>query len=168
MNSRVFKYLLFFALVLIFQVVILNNIQFSGYINPYMYVMIIMLLPMDFPQWLLLIVSFATGFVIDASSGTPGMHSAASVMAGFVRPYILMSISPRDGYEQGASPTISMYGFRWFVLYALLMILIHHLTLFFIEVFRFADFFRTLLRVLLSTIFSLIFVILTEYYRKLR
>jgi len=168
MNNGIFRYGLFIVLVLLLQILILNNIQLSGYINPYIYVMIIMVLPLDFPQWLLLFISFFTGFIIDVSSGTLGIHSGATVLAGFSRPFILMYVAPRDGYEQGSSPSMQFYGLRWFALYSFWMILIHHFALFYLEVFRFTDFFKTLLRVLISTGFSFIFVMLTEYYRKLR
>ena len=168
MNNSILRYGIFILLVLLLQILILNNIQLSGYVNPYIYVMIIMLLPLDFPQWLLLFISFITGFIIDVSSGTLGIHSAATVLAGFSRPFILTSMAPRDGYEQGSSPSMQFYGLRWFALYSFWMILIHHFALFYLEVFRFTDFFKTLLRVLISTGFSFIFVMLTEYYRKLR
>ncbi len=57
---------------------------------------------------------------------------------------------------------------RWFFIYTVTIVLIHHLTLFYIEVFRFADFFRTLLRALLSSVFTIGFILLIEYYRKRR
>jgi hypothetical protein len=58
------------------------------------------------------------------------------------------------------------YGFRWFFFYALLVVLVHHTALFYLEVFRFAEFFRTMLRVLLSSIFSMTFILLIEFYRR--
>jgi hypothetical protein len=128
--------------------------------------MFILLLPVEIPAWLLLILSFITGSIMDFFSSTPGMHAAATVMAGFSRPYILVLISPRDGYEQGAGPSMAAFGFRWFLLYTSLIILIHHTFLFYLEVFRFADFFRTFLRVILSSSFSVGFILLIEYYRK--
>jgi rod shape-determining protein MreD len=128
--------------------------------------MFILLLPVEIPSWLLLLLSFATGLIIDFFSGSPGMHSSATVLAGFVRPYVLRIISPRDGYEPGSAPSMLMYGFRWFLIYTLLIVLIHHTALFYLEVFRFADFFRTMLRVLLSSLFSITFILLIEYYRR--
>jgi hypothetical protein len=94
------------------------------------------------------------------------MHSSATLLAGFVRPYVLRVISPRDGYEPGVNPSMLIYGFRWFLLYAGLIVLIHHTLLFYLEVFRFTDFFRTLLRVLLSSLFTTTFILLLEYIRK--
>jgi rod shape-determining protein MreD len=128
--------------------------------------MFILLLPIEIPSWLLLLLSFVTGLTIDFFSGSPGMHTSATVLAGFVRPYVLRIVSPKDGYESGSDPSMIIYGFRWFFLYALLIVLIHHTTLFYLEVFRFADFFRTMLRVFLSTLFSMMFILLIEFYRR--
>jgi rod shape-determining protein MreD len=166
MINSILRFGLIFILLILFQVLLFNNIQFSGYVNPYVYIMFILLLPVEIPGWLLLLLSFFTGMIIDFFSGSPGMHSFASVLAGFVRPYVLRIISPRDGYEPGSDPSMLTYGFRWFLIYAFLILLVHHTALFYLEVFRFADFFRTLLRVLLSSFFSLAFILLLEYYRK--
>jgi rod shape-determining protein MreD len=166
MINRILRFGLIFILLLLLQVLLFNNIQFSGYVNPYVYIMFILLLPFEIPAWLLLIISFFTGLIIDLFSGTPGMHTSATVLTGFVRPFILRIISPRDGYEPGADPSMLIYGFRWFLIYTSIIVIIHHTALFYLEVFRFTDFFRTLLRVLLSSLFSITFVVLLEYIRK--
>jgi rod shape-determining protein MreD len=166
MINSILRFGLIFILLILLQVLLFNNIQFSGYVNPYVYIMFILLLPIDVPSWLLLILSFVTGLIIDFFSGSPGMHTSATVLAGFVRPYVLRIVSPRDGYESGSDPSMLNYGFRWFFFYALLVVLVHHTALFYLEVFRFAEFFRTMLRVLLSSIFSLTFILLIEFYRR--
>jgi cell shape-determining protein MreD len=128
--------------------------------------MFILILPLEIPPWLLLIVSFIAGITMDFLSGSSGMHTSATVFAAFARPYVLRIISPRDGYETGPSPSVASYGFKWFLTYTLIIVLIHHLVLFYLEVFRLDDFFRTMLRVLLSTLFSVTFILLLEYYRR--
>ena len=152
-----------FVLLVLMQVFIFNNIQFSGYINPYIYVLFILLLPFETPGWLLLTLAFLLGFSIDILSGTLGMHTAATVFMAFLRPFILQVFSPRDGYEAGTYPRGHYYGFNWFLKYAAILILAHHLVLFYMEIFRFSDFFSTLLRVLLSSIFSLTLIMLSQY-----
>ncbi len=166
MINSILRYGLIFLVLMLLQVLLFNNIQFSGYINPFVYVMMIMLLPVEISAWLLLLVSFFTGLTVDIFSGSMGMHASATVLAGFVRPFVLRIISPRDGYETGSSPSMAVYGFRWYLIYTLIIILIHHTALFYLEVFRFAGFFRTLLRVLLSSLFSVTFILFAEYYRK--
>jgi rod shape-determining protein MreD len=166
MINRILRFGLIFILLLLLQVLLFNNIQFSGYVNPYIYLMFILLLPFEIPAWLLLIISFFTGLIIDLFSGTPGMHTSATLLAGFVRPFVLRIISPRDGYESGADPSLIVYGFRWFLTYTAIIVVIHHTALFYLEVFRLTDFFRTLARVLLSSLFSVTFILLLEYIRK--
>jgi len=166
MINSIFRFGLIFILLILLQVLLFNNIQFSGYVNPYIYLMFIMLLPVEIPAWLLLLLSFITGGIIDFFSGSPGMHSSATVLAGFVRPYVLRLISPRDGYEPNSDPSMIIYGFRWFLIYCAVIVLVHHTALFYLEVFRFTDFFRTLGRVLLSSVFSITFILLFEFYRK--
>jgi len=166
MINSIIRYTVIFVILLFLQVLLFNNIQFSGFINPYVYVMLILLLPVEIPAWLLLIICFFSGLTVDLFNGTPGIHTTATVFSGFIRPYILRLISPRDGYEAGAVPSMVIYGFRWFLVYSGVMILAHHFVLFYMEVFRFTEFFATLLRVILSTIFSIVFILLAEYYRR--
>jgi rod shape-determining protein MreD len=151
----------FFILVLL-QVLILNNIQLSGFINPYIYILFILLLPFETPAWLLLILGFFTGLTIDIFSGTIGMHATATTLAAYARPYVLTVFSPRDGYENRTSPTLKNYGISWVIRYTIVIILIHHSTLFFIEVFRFSGFFYTMFRILISSVFTFILVIISQ------
>ncbi len=166
MINSILRFGLIFILLILSQVLLFSNIQFSGYINPYVYVMFILLLPIEIPSWLLLILSFTIGLIMDFFSGSPGMHSSASLLAGFVRPYVLRIVSPRDGYEPNSDPSMVTYGLRWFFIYTMLIVLVHHTALFYLEVFRFTDFFRTMLRVLLSSFFTIVFIILIEFYRR--
>lgn len=166
MINSIIRYSLIFILLILLQVLLFNNIEFSGYINPWIYIMFILLLPCETASWLLLIIAFFTGFTVDMFCSTPGMHAAATVLAGFVRPYIMRLTAPRDGYEPGSDPSMAVYGFKWFLLYASMIVVVHHMALFYLEVFRFADFFRTLLRVLLSSLFSVSFILVLEYARK--
>ena len=166
MINSILRYGLIIVLLILLQILVLNNIQFSGFVNPYVYIMIILLLPSVTPAWIVLIISFLTGLTIDLFSGSPGMHASATLLAGFSRPFVLRFIAPRDGYESGSDLSMAAYGLRWFSIYTATIVLIHHTTLFFLEVFRFADFFRTILRILVSSLFTIGFILLIEYYRK--
>lgn len=166
MINTILRFSAIIFILILLQLLVLNNIQFSGYINPYVYIMIVLLLPSVTPSWLLLIVSFLTGLIIDLFSGSPGMHASATLLAGFSRPFVLRLISPRDGYEAGSDLSMAAYGLRWFFIYTATIVLIHHTALFFLEVFRLTDFFRTIIRIVLSSIFTIGFILLIEYYRK--
>jgi len=166
MINSVLRFSAIIVILILLQVLVLNNIQFSGFVNPYVYIMIVLLLPSLTPAWLVLCVSFLSGLVVDLFAGSPGMHASATLLAGFSRQYVLLLISPRDGYESGSDLSMAAYGFRWFATYTAVIVLIHHTALFFLEVFRFTDFFRTIFRILLSSFFTIGFILLIERYRK--
>ena len=153
-----------FILLILLQIFIFNNIQFNGYINPYFYILFIILLPFETPGWILLILSFLLGFTIDIFSQTLGIHASACVFMAFFRPTVLRMLTPRDEYEIGTFPRIYYYGFRWFLKYTAALVFIHHLFLFYIEIFTLSDFFLTLLRAILSSIFSISLIILSQYF----
>jgi rod shape-determining protein MreD len=158
------RYLMSFILLVFLQVFILNNIQFSGYINPYIYILFIIALPFETPKWALLILAFILGLTIDLFSSTIGMHCSATVFIAFMRPYILKVISPRDGYESETLPQLKYYGVNWFIKYSTVLIFAHHFVLFYIEVFRFSNFFTTFVRVVLSSIFTIILVLISQFF----
>jgi rod shape-determining protein MreD len=155
--------LIFFTAILI-QVLLLDNIQLGGYLNPYFYVIFILLLPFETPSWLLLFSAFLLGFSVDLFNGTPGMHAAASVFMAFLRPFTLKNFSTRDGYEPGTFPRAHYYGFEWFAKYTLFLVLSHHFFLFFIEAFHFSDIFFTLGRIILSTILTSLIIVLSQFF----
>lgn len=166
--SKIIKYIALFIILMLLQIVLFNNIQFSGYINPYVYVMFIIVLPLGMPAWIVLLLSFVTGITVDAFSNTMGVHTSACVMAGFLRPYLLTFNITHETYNPDYAPSIRNNGFRWFLVFTLMVVLVHHLTLFYVEVFRFAGFFRTLLRVILSTLFTSFFIVLIDLFRSHR
>lgn len=154
-----------FIFLVLIQVLVLNNMQFSGYISPFLYIIFILWLPIETPKWLLMLVSFVLGIAIDAFSNTLGMHASACVFLAYCRPYILQFMAPRDGYESNQSPSIQDFGIRWFLIYASLSTFLHHFFLFLVEVFRFSDFANTIGRSLASSIFTLLLIIITQVFR---
>jgi rod shape-determining protein MreD len=166
--NRWSPYINAFVVLIVLQLLIFNNIQFSGFVNPYIYVMFILILPLAIPSWILLLLSFMTGIVIDIFAGTMGVHAFATVMAGFVRPWVLSINITSEAFEPEMSPSSHTNGLRWFFIYSVTVVFIHHLALFFVEVFSFTNFFHTLLRVLLSTLATTFFIILFDIIRPRR
>lgn len=158
-----------FVFLLFLQVLLLNHIHLFGFkIYPLLYVIFILLMPFETPKGLLLLFSFAIGIGVDIFSNTFGLHAGAAVLAAFIRPGVLSSIAPRDGYEPGSLPRIGYYGSGWFSKYALFLIIPHHLYFFFLERFSFADYPVTLLNAFGSAIFTFLLIIISQYifYRK--
>jgi len=150
------------------QVVVLNHIHLNGYINPYLYILFILILPFETPKWLLLILAFFQGLVIDLFLQTPGMHASACVLMAFMRPLVAATISSKKEYEPGIQPSIQDLGFNWFLTYTAILTFTHHIMLFFVEIFHFNEIFITLQRVVYSSLMTLFLIIISQYifYRK--
>lgn len=157
------KYVIMFVVLVLVQVLILNNIQFSGFINPYIYILFILLLPFTIPGYFLLGLSFLLGFSIDVFNSTPGVHAGATVLLGFLRPGIAQLISSRELIEKGNTPNMSQLGFANFIKYTVIAVLVHHLFLFYAEAFSFSDFFETFLRYILSSAFSIVIILASQF-----
>ncbi len=153
-----------FMVVIIFQILVMDNVMISGYMVPYVYLLFILLMPFETPRWMVLISGFFLGLGIDLFEHTLGIHTAATVLLAFVRPYILNLLAPRDGYETETFPRIHFYGFTWFLKYTVLMVLVHHLALFYLEVFQLQNFLSTLLRVILSSALSASTIVLSQFF----
>ena len=149
-----------FVFLILFQVLILNNLHLSIYINPYVYILLIIILPFDTPGWLSLSLAFVMGLTMDAFSNTPGIHTAAIVFLAFIRHYLLQIIAPRDGYEVGLSPHYDNMGLTRFIFYAATVTIFHHTFLFFIEDFRMDHFFSILFKVFASSLLSVAIMII--------
>jgi cell shape-determining protein MreD len=146
-----------------FQVLILNHINFSGYINPYFYIYFILLLPFETPKWMLLIAAFLLGLSVDIFTNTIGLNAAACVMMAFFRPFVISAISSGPESLIGDTPSLRNQGVKWFLYYAIILILVHHITLFYLEIFRISEFLSTFVRVFLSSAFTLLLVLISEY-----
>lgn len=161
MTTEILKNIMRFILLVMLQVLIVQNINLTTYIILMPYVLMILLLPFETPKLMVLFTAFLLGVCVDYFYDSSGLHASACTVMGFARHYVLKYVSPREGYDAGVKPTVEDMGLAWFLTYAGTLIFIHHFFLFFLEVFRFSEFLRTLLRVLLSSIgtFGLIYII---------
>jgi len=163
MIVKVFNNVKRFLFLILLQVLLLNHVQWSGYVNPYIYILFIMMLPLETPKWLVLVIGFVTGLIIDMFGNTSGLHAAASTMLAFARPGVLNLISPRDGYESETPFTPQKMGLNWFLAYIIILTVIHHFFLFYMEVFRFSEFFSTFFKALLNSIITIALLLIGIY-----
>ncbi|MDO8897497.1 MAG: hypothetical protein Q7V19_07585 [Bacteroidales bacterium] len=163
MSNLLTNILRFVGLILL-QVLVLNNIRLGGYINPFVYILFVMMLPFSLPGWLLLLSGFGTGLVMDLFMSTPGLHAGAGVFMAFMRPYVIELATGSKEPENVNMPSLSQMGLRWWFSYTSTLVLMHHFALFFLESFSFSQFGGTLMRILFSVIFSQIIILLLSFF----
>jgi rod shape-determining protein MreD len=164
MNSAVLSNIARFILLLAAQIIIFNNIDFLGYINPFPYILFIILFPVNGNKSALLVSSFFLGIVMDLFSNSGGVHAASCLLLAYFRPYIF-KFSFGLSYEYQTVRLNDVLTPERFS-FILIAVIIHHLTLFLLEVFQLSFLWDILLRTVLSTVFTIIVCIVLIYIFK--
>jgi hypothetical protein len=118
------------------------------------YIGFLLFLPIATPIVPLLLLSFLTGFTMDLFYDTGGVHAVATVLLGYLRPWVLRLLTPRDGYDAADSANIHQMGWQWFVVYVGVLVLVHHFAFFFLELGSLRTFGLTLVKIVVSTLFT--------------
>lgn len=161
-RETIIKIVTFFSYVLL-QVLLFNKMVLWGKGFAFVYVGYLLTFPFELGVIPAMLIGFVTGVSVDVFSNTLGIHAAASVLLMYSRPFLLNLLTPHGGYPVGASPRPVSMGFGWFSTYAIILIFIHHLFLFFVEAGSFHLFFLTLQKVIISTLFTYSVVMILQY-----
>ncbi len=158
MIESLLKNAMLFILLVALQVLFLNNIDFLGFINPYVYIWFILSMPVAMNRNSAIIIAFLLGLTIDVFSNTMGIHSFSCVLIAFLRNYWINALFLRNDFEL-IIPSIKSFGFANYIKYALGIIFLHHFCLFFLEALSFDNFWLILLRVLYNSIVTLLLIL---------
>ena len=164
MNSTRLLKIARFILLLAAQVLVFNEIDFWGYVNPYPYILFILLYPVNGNRAGLLLASFLLGIIMDMFCDSGGVHATACVILAYVRP-TFFKFSFGVSYEyQTVKINDKLTPERFSFL--LISVFTHHIILFLLEIFKLSFIFNILLRTLFSSIFTLILCIVIIYIFK--
>ena len=152
---------LFFWTIFI-QIFILNNIQLSGYINPYYYLIFILYIPSKYPKFAILLLSFLIGFVIDLFSQSYGIHTFTSVLIAYLKIVWTSKIAASKDSEELIE--INNLSISNFITLSCYFILIHHFTLFFLERLNLYEIASILSSTIASSIFTLFLFIIHKLF----
>ena len=168
MNSVITANTIRFIALLLIQVLILSYINFLGYINPYIYVLFVVLFPVKNNRQVFLLLSFLLGLIIDMFLDSGGIHAAATVTIAFIRPAVLKFCFGAVYEHQTIKFNNVEFGSK--LTYITILTVIHHLILFFLEVFSFSKIILVLQKTLFSSIFTIILCVLVTiiFSRKTR
>ncbi len=152
-----------FILFVLVQVIVFNNLTIGWGIMPMVYPLFLMLLPVNINVFLLMLIAFAMGISIDSISDTYGLHASSLVMMAYFRPVILKAFEPREGYESMASVSLYSMGSGWFLSVFGILLLIHHLWFFTLEIFNIYDILFILQKTILSAVLSFILCLFIQF-----
>lgn len=163
MNNPIAKNIILVVGVLFFQLMILNQLNLAQSLLPLIYPIIILSLPRNINKSLLLGIGFGLGLTVDVFMNTGGANAVACTLLAFFRTFFLSSLAPSDMGSETIRPSVINMGFKNYAVYVFLLLAIHHVAFFFLEVFTFDEVLWTLSRIIVSLIFSSVLVLVYQY-----
>ena len=118
------------------------------------YLGFLLFLPLATPIVVQLLLGFGLGLTMDIFYDTGGLHAAATVLLAFLRPWVLRLLTPRDGYDAQDSVNVHQMGWQWFGVYLGLLVLVHQVAFFVLELGSFRHFGLMLSKLALSWLFT--------------
>lgn len=125
-----------------------------GYLNPFPYILFILLYPVNGNKSILLLSSFLLGLTLDMFCNSGGIHAAAATIIAFIRPS-LFKFSFGLSYEYQTIRIVDKISSER-ITFLISSIFIHHFVMFSLEYFRFSLILNVFLKTLLSTFFTCI------------
>jgi rod shape-determining protein MreD len=131
------------------QALVLQRIPFlHKSITPYLYYLYILWLPFSLSRGWLTLIGFIYGLTRDYFLDTPGLHAAACTLIAYVRPFLINLLIPQEGSEQSyASPSVRSMGWAPYFTLVLVLTLLHHAYLVFLEWIQMGSFLYFIMKV---------------------
>jgi len=163
MIKSLVKVLIYFVLFVSVQVIVLNNINLFRIATPFLYLYIILKIPVNVNRTSIIAISFLLGIVIDVFSNTLGIHAAACSLAGMIRNPLMYSFSGKE-FAEDASPSYRTLGTVAFMKYVIVLVVAHHILLFLIESIALFDPVFLIFRIFANVFLTVLFVLIIEAF----
>ncbi len=161
---EIIQYSLLFLLYLALQILIMRDIVLFNYAFCFVYVAGILLLPAEANRTLLLVLGFLSGLLVDVFYNTLGMHTAATLLIAYLRPFWISIQLEAKGATDRIEITIGELGLGGYLTFLLPMVFLHHAALFFIEMSSLVTIGYTLLRIVASTVFTTLVIVIIQLF----
>ncbi|MFR9591106.1 MAG: rod shape-determining protein MreD [Rikenellaceae bacterium] len=144
--------------VTLLQILFFNNLSVSVSLSPLVYVAFILLLPLQVSHFAILMVGLLMGLLMDWSMGLAGINTISTLFIAFFRPYLLNMVVTKEVLAGSGIPSDIRLGTNSYIVYLIFLILIHHAIFFGLESLSFANYRLYVVRFLVSSACSILFV----------
>ncbi len=158
MLYRILEYLFFFVVLLLLQLFLFNNLNFGVYVNPLVYIAFIILLPMETLPVVMLLSGLLLGCAMDLVMGTAGINTIATLFTAYSRPLLLRLFIGKDDIRDGGVPNLRRLGAGKYFRYSTLVVFLQCFVFFTLESLSWDYYYLTLLRILCSTVVTVVLV----------
>ncbi|MCK0157343.1 rod shape-determining protein MreD [Cellulophaga sp. F20128] len=158
MNSKTIVHIIRFFFLVLAQVLVFNNLNFLGFINPMIYILYFYWYPVKENRAILLLASFILGLTIDLFSDTMAIHTVSCLTIAYMRSGIMRFCFGVNydfqNFKLASTTTLQQ------ITFLALLILFHHFIFFFLEIFSFSNLLLILKKVLIVGAASLVLSLL--------
>ncbi len=158
MNNLIISNSVRFISLVLLQVLVLNNINLFGHINPIVYISFVFLFPFSKNLTSILFFSFSIGLSIDFFLDSGGINAASCLFIAYVRlPILKIILSKSDiEYQQFKIRDLS---FIKMLIFVFVLTIIHHFIVFSLEYFSFNHFISILSKTIKTSLFSVFIIV---------
>ena len=162
----VIYYIVLAIILILLQVTIFSNIALWGVATPFLFIYIIMKLPVSMSTNKVMTVAFVVGLIIDMFFSTPGVYTLSSTVIAFMRrPFITLVLQHEDDYGT-MYPSVKSLGLAPFTVFALISSLTFSTVIFFVQSFSLYNPLTLVLKIVTSAIFTYLLIMVAEYIHK--
>lgn len=147
-----------YIVVMLLQVLLFDQLQLLGVCHPYIYVLCLLMMPITLPHSVDMLIGAAVGIVMDIFCNSLGIHMASCILIMFIRPYLIGAIvSDKDRLNEQIS--LRSIGMEALIKYVVILVLVHHLTVFTLAAWSWHHIGFVLLETLVSSIITILIII---------
>ncbi len=159
-SNSTFIIVIRFILLILVQVLVFNNLNFFGYINPMVYILFLYWYPIKDQRFFFILLSFLLGLMVDWFSDTMAIHAAATVTIAYLRPAVMRFCFGANLEFQNFRITNATQAQQ--IAFLTILIILHHLVFFTLEIFSFGNTLLILKKVLFTSMATILLSILLK------
>ena len=147
-----------YILVMVLQVLLFYQLQLMGVCHPYVYILCLLMMPITLPHSVDMIIGAAVGLVMDIFCNCLGVHTAACILLMYVRPYLIGAlVNDKDRLNEQIS--LRAIGMEAMFKYVVILVVLHHLTVFMLAAWSWAHIGFVLLETFVSSVITILLVL---------
>lgn len=154
--KEILKYFLGISVLVLFQILVFNQITLLGYGCVFAYLLLIIVAPLNVKTIPFMLIAFVIGLTIDIFSQSYGVHTFAATLVAATRRWVLNLFFSKDELEYNTSLFVK-FSYDYYK-YIVLIVFIYCFTVFSLEAFSFELILPILQKTGVSTLITSVFI----------
>jgi len=155
-----------FILLILLQILIIDKVDLgnlSSYSCPLIYGLLIVIINPKTNIFLLFLLAFATGLIIDVFRDTPGINASSLLVLAFLKNPLLDLMFDKDDIDETKDINIYSLGVSKFLIFAFILLFIQHIWFYIIEYSSFYMFMNIIIKSIINSVLATFILLIIQY-----